>query len=144
MSAQPLRYEQLAGELAAMIESGVLCRGDRLPSVRQLTRERRLSVSTVLQALHLLEDKEMVEARPQSGYYVRQARASHAEPLLRSPPEAPMQVDISQRLVSVLQAGTRPGVAPLAAALPAPALLPVNALNRVYAGVVRRHPELLS
>lgn len=144
MSAQPLRYEQLAGELAAMIESGVLCRGDRLPSVRQLSRERRLSVSTVLQALHLLEDKEMVEARPQSGYYVRQARASHAEPLLRSPPEAPMQVDISQRLVSVLQAGTRPGVAPLAAALPAPALLPVNALNRLYAGVARRHPALLS
>lgn len=144
MSEQLLRYEQLASELAGMIESSVLSRGDRLPSVRQLSKERRLSVSTVLQALHQLEDRGLVEARPQSGYFVRQAKTSHAEPLLRSTPEAPMPVDISQRLVRVLQAGTRPGVPPLAAALPAPALLPVAALNRLYAGVARRHPALLS
>lgn len=144
MSEQLLRYEQLASELAGMIESSVLSRGDRLPSVRQLSKERRLSVSTVLQALHQLEGRGLVEARPQSGYFVRQARTSHAEPQLRSTPEAPMPVDISQRLVRVLQAGTGPGVAPLAAALPASELLPVAALNRLYAGVVRRHPELLS
>lgn len=144
MSEQALRYEQLASELASLIESRVLSRGDRLPSVRQLSKERRLSVSTVLQALHLLEDRGLVEARPQSGYFVRQAKTSHAEPLVRSTPDAAMPVDISQRLVRVLQSGTRPGVAPLAAALPAPELLPVAALNRLYAGVVRRHPELLS
>jgi DNA-binding transcriptional MocR family regulator len=144
MSEEILRYERLAGELAAMIGDGVLVCGDRLPSVRRLSKERRLSVSTVLQALHQLEDRGLVEARPQSGYFVRQARTTHAEPRVRSTPEAPMPVDISQRLVRVLQAGTRPGVAPLAAALPASELLPLAALHRLYAGVARRHPGLLS
>ena len=33
-----LRYERLAGDLAAMIENGVLGPGERLPSVRRLAR----------------------------------------------------------------------------------------------------------
>ena len=144
MNEEPLRYEKLAGELAGMIAGGMLSHGDRLPSVRRLAKERRLSVSTVVQALRQLEDRGLVEARPQSGFFVRRARATHAEPQARSTPEAPMPVDISQRLVRVLQAGTRPGVAPLAAALPASELMPLAALHRLYAGVVRRHPMLLA
>lgn len=141
---ETLLYEQLAGELAGLIAGGVLACGERLPSVRRLSRDRRLSVSTVVQALRQLEDRGLVEARPQSGYYVRRAVARHAEPELRSPPESAMPVDISQRLVRVMQAGNRPGVAPLGAALPAYELLPLAALHRLYAGVARRHPALLA
>ncbi len=144
MTDELLRYEKLAGELGGMIAAGVLAHGDRLPSVRRLAQERRLSISTVVQALRQLEDRGLVEARPQSGFYVRRARSPHAEPQLRSTPEVPISVDISQRLVRVLQAGTRPGMAPLAAALPASELLPLASLHRLYAGVARRHPELLT
>ncbi len=143
MSVEPLRYEKLAGELAGMISNGILTHGERLPSVRRLAQERRLSVSTVVQALRQLEERGLVEARPQSGYFVRPASAMRREPLTRSTPDAPMPVDISQRLVHVLQAGARPGVAPLSAALPANSLLPIAALHRLYAGVARRHPHLL-
>lgn len=143
MAEELLRYEKLADELAGMIAGGVLNHGDRLPSVRRLAQERRLSVSTVVQAMRQLEHRGVIEARPQSGFYVRRARSLHAEPQVRSTPETPIAVDISQRLVRVLQAGARPGVAPLAAALPASELLPVAALHRLYAGVARRHPGLL-
>jgi DNA-binding transcriptional MocR family regulator len=143
MSEQTLRYEKLANELEGMIAGGILTHGERLPSVRRLSQERRLSVSTVVQALRQLEDRGLVEARPQSGYFVRRPMPVRGEPVTRSTPVAPMPVDISQRLVRVLQAGSKPGVAPLAAALPAPELLPVAALQRLYAGVARRHPKLL-
>lgn len=138
-----LRYEKLAFELEGMIAGGALRHGDRLPSVRRLSQEWRLSVSTVLQALRQMESRGLVEARPQSGYFVRRVIASHAEPSVRSTPDGPVPVDVSQRLVRVLKAGMRPGVAPLAAALPAPQLLPLAALHRLYAGVARRHPKLL-
>ncbi len=126
-----------------MMASGVLNHGDRLPSVRRLARERRVSVSTAVQAMRQLENQGLIEARPQSGFYVRRARMAHAEPLSRTTPDTPLAVDISQRLVRVMQAGIRPGVAPLAAALPASELMPVAALHRLYAGVARRHPDLL-
>ena len=143
MTNELLRYEKLAGDLEGMIASGILRHGDRLPSLRRLAGERRLSVLTVVQALRQLEDRGLVEARPQSGYFVRRALPPRAEPVSRSTPEAAVPVDVTQRLVRVLQAGIKPGIAPLAAALPHPSLLPVAALQRLYAGVARRHPKLL-
>jgi DNA-binding transcriptional MocR family regulator len=138
-----LRYEKLAAELEGMMADGALRHGDRLPSVRRLSQERRLSVSTVVQALRQLENRGLVEARPQSGYFVRRPGPVRAEPTRRSTPETAVPVDVTQRLVRVLQAGCQPLVAPLAAALPAAQLLPVAALQRLYAGVARRHPKLL-
>ncbi len=144
MSQEELRYEQLAKELACLISDGTLRSGERLPSVRHLAEQKRLSVSTVVQALRCLESRGMVEARPQSGFFVRQHVAPHPAPVSRPTPDAAMKVDVTQRLVQVLQSGMQPGIAPLAAALPAPQLLPVSALHRLYAGVARRHPQLLA
>lgn len=142
--AEELRYEKLAGELSGLIADGVLACGDRLPSVRRLAQERRLSISTVIQALRQLEDRGLVEARPQSGYFVRRGPVAREQPVTRPTPDSASVVDITQRLVHVLQAGVQPQVAPLAAALPANELLPIAALHRLYAGVARRHPQLLS
>jgi DNA-binding transcriptional MocR family regulator len=143
MENELLRYERLAEDLGGIIVAGNLRPGERLPSVRRLSRERRLSVSTVLQALHRLEDRGLVEARPQSGYFVRHTVARRSQPNARSTPEAPVPVDVSQRLMRVLQTSMQPGVTPLAAALPACSLLPLAALQRLYGGVARRHPHLL-
>ena len=143
MESALLRYEQLAEDLSGIIVTGNLRPGERLPSVRRLSRERRLSVSTVVQALRQLEDRGLVEARPQSGYFVRHAAARRAQPNARSTPDEPVPVDVSQRLMRVLQSGMQAGVAPLAAALPASTLLPLAALQRLYGSVARRHPRLL-
>jgi DNA-binding transcriptional MocR family regulator len=143
MENELLRYERLAEDLGGIIVAGNLRPGERLPSVRRLSRERRLSVSTVLQALRRLEDRGLVEARPQSGYFVRHTVARRSQPNARSTPEAPVPVDVSQRLMRVLQTSMQPGVTPLAAALPACSLLPLAALQRLYGGVARRHPHLL-
>lgn len=127
-----------------MIERRVFAPGDRLPSIRRLAHERRLSVSTVVLALRQLEDRGLVEARPQSGYFVRPPRVAGELICERDTPASPSPIDINQRLVRVLQMAMRPGVAPLGLALPSSTLFPVAALHRLYSGVVRRHPALLA
>lgn len=139
-----LRYGVLADELDGLIASGILRPGDRLPSVRRLATEKRLSISTVVQALHQLEDAGAIEVRPQAGFFVRPRRAMQAEPRTGVPPERAVSVEVSQRLMHVLHANARPGILPLGAALPAPELLPIAAINRLYANVARRHPNLLA
>lgn len=138
-----LRYEKLADDVAGLISGGVLRAGERLPSVRRLAQERRVSISTAVQAFRQLEMRGLVEARPQSGFFVRARPQALATPDGRATPEMPVVVDVNQRLVEVLQANQRPGVVPLGAALPAPSLLPIAALNRRYASVARRFPHLL-
>ena len=53
-ATSPLLYEELAADLATLIAKGTLRIGDRMPSVRQLSQQRDVSVSTVLQAYLLL------------------------------------------------------------------------------------------
>ncbi|MGH8641384.1 MAG: GntR family transcriptional regulator, partial [Burkholderiales bacterium] len=64
-------YESVASEISTLINSGTLEPGDRVPSVRRLSQQKRVSISTVLQAYAVLENRGLIEARPQSGYYVR-------------------------------------------------------------------------
>jgi len=144
MTTSVLRYERLAEELAGLIEQGVLRPGERLPSVRKLAEERRLSVSTVVQGLRCLEQQGLVEARPQSGFFVRARALERPAPQARSLPETAVPVDLNQRLVQVLRAAAAPGVVPLGGAWPDASLLPIAALHRLYGGVVRRHPDLLA
>ncbi|HQO29248.1 MAG TPA: winged helix-turn-helix domain-containing protein, partial [Accumulibacter sp.] len=87
-------YEQLADDLKSIIAAGNLRPGDRLPSVRRLASERHLSVSTVLQALRQLEEGGLIEARPQSGYFVCHTSARRPQPDARSTPEEPVPVDV--------------------------------------------------
>ena len=82
-SGTPTRYQQLADELASSIRSGVLRPGDRLPSVRDLRRQRGVSPSTIFQAYAQLESQGLVEARARSGHFVRVRRL-----LTGQPPEA--------------------------------------------------------
>ncbi|MDI6747179.1 MAG: PLP-dependent aminotransferase family protein [Rhodocyclaceae bacterium] len=139
-----LRYEKLADDVAGLIVSGMLRAGERLPSVRKLAQEQRVSISTAVQAFRQLEMRGLVEARPQSGFFVRARPQPLAATGALSTPDEPVAVDLNQRLMRVLQAAVKPGVVPLGLALPAASLLPIGALNRRYANVARRFPQLLA
>ncbi|HCN46119.1 MAG TPA: GntR family transcriptional regulator, partial [Pseudomonas sp.] len=73
-------YINLAELLGARIEQGLYRPGDRLPSVRALSLEHGVSLSTVQQAYRLLEDNGLVAPRPKSGYFVPQNRTLPALP----------------------------------------------------------------
>ena len=63
-------YQKIEIAIEEQITNGVLKFGDKLPSIRILTKEYGVSVSTVLQAYYALESKSLIEAKPRSGYYV--------------------------------------------------------------------------
>src|SRR5690349_3927511 len=67
---EPL-YIRIADTLTDQIARGTLRAGDRVPSLRQLSAQQRVSMSTALQAYLWLESRGFLEARPQSGFYVR-------------------------------------------------------------------------
>lgn len=60
-------YEQLRRQLAALIETGQLPSGERLPSVRQLARDLDLAVGTVARTYRELETAGLVRTRRGGG-----------------------------------------------------------------------------
>jgi DNA-binding transcriptional MocR family regulator len=137
-TSQDFLYESVANDLAQLIETGTFRPGDRLPSVRQLSSQRKISMSTTLQAYSLLESRGLIEARPQSGYYVRaQLPGALPEPEISSPQPDPTQVSLRELAMMVLHDMYNPALVKLGAALPDPDLLPTDKLNRILARLAR-------
>src|SRR5947209_9677698 len=92
--APAYRYEATARFITDLVDNGTLIPGARVPSLRQITKQRGVSLSTALQAYRTLEDRGILQARPQSGFYVakgapfswrRQRSRSHRGDPRRSP-----------------------------------------------------------
>ena len=134
-------YQSVADRMQGMIDEGALRPGDRIPSVRRLHQQWAVSVSTVLEAYRLLEDRGLVEARPRSGYYVRaHPRSLLDEPSATAPPRRPQRVrtNVVMRMHAEV---ADPSIVQLGAAVPDPHLLPVRVLARKVGEVMRRRPE---
>lgn len=144
MSVQMNLYEHLAEELGALIASRVFAPGDRLPSIRHLSQQKRLSISTVMQALRLLEDRGLVEARPQAGFYVRHRARNLVGISEVQRVKEPTSVGINNLLMEVLRANKTSGAMQLALSWPPDELLPVRRLQQVMGAITRRRPELLT
>lgn len=135
-------YYQIAERLEGMVAQGIWKTGDKLPSVRALSREQGVSMSTVFKAYSALESKGLIEARPKSGYFVRfrSRRDTPAGPrALRfsAPPEA-MSVD--DMIATVYANLTEAGVVQLSLAAPGYELLPAAKLNKCLLEALRSSP----
>lgn len=142
MSAhEPLLYERVARLVETQITTGALRADDRIPSVRSMSRTARVSVSTVVQAYVHLENVGLIEARPQSGFYVRRAdRGVLPQPrpkAIRS--RRPVSV-AAEVLDTCREAMTRTDIVPLNIAFTSPTLYPNRRLNNLIREVLRDHP----
>jgi DNA-binding transcriptional MocR family regulator len=142
MSAQaPLLYERVARLVESQISTGALRTNERIPSVRSMSRQAKVSVSTVVQAYVHLENVGLIEARPQSGFYVR-------PPDPKALPEPRPRVTRVRRPASIAtevldtcrEALTRTDIVPLNGAFTSPSLYPNQRLNNLMREVLRKHP----
>lgn len=137
-------YEQLARELNQQIADGVYRVGEKLPSIRRICTQRRVSVATAMQALSILESRGMIEARPRSGYFIRQRQYGLVKrPAPSNEHICPRNVGVSEIVAQVFRQTGNDGKVPLGAGIPHPDLLPSDRLSRFLAGVVRENPSYL-
>ena len=132
-------YERVASDLGELIRQGTFRAGERIPSVRQLSRQRKISITTVLPAYMLLENHVLIETRPQSGYYVRSRMPELLpEPEMSTPQQDPTLVSVRELVMMVLKDSTNPGLIQLGAAIPNTELVIPTKLNRIMTSISRQ------
>lgn len=137
------QYEKVADHIRSLVRRGVLKPGDRIPSIRRMSLQQGVSITTVLEAYRRLEDSRLIRARPQSGYFVR-AQAVEAAPELKihCPPDClRSEVTVSDRIVDVYTEASNPSLVQLGAATLHPNLLPLKSLSRIAIRLLRDQPE---
>src|SRR5215467_1751671 len=137
-------YVRLAERFIQQMSRGALRPGDRVPSLRQLSQQQRVSVTTALQAYLWLENRGYLQSRPQSGFYVRTPYAKlipeprfEADDNLRGRPTA---MGVNAVLASVMESSNDPANVPLGASCASPELLPNRKLNSILRHIVRQQP----
>jgi DNA-binding transcriptional MocR family regulator len=132
------RYQELARQIAELVEGGTLTPGMRVPSIRSVAARHEMSISTALQAYRLLEDRGILEARPKSGFYVAQGAARNRRtPALSTPGTVPARVAITSGVLELHEYASRPELVPLGCAIPSTEILAAGRLDRFLARAAR-------
>jgi DNA-binding transcriptional MocR family regulator len=137
-------HRNVAAKLGSMIEQGLYRPGERLPSIRELSRRLRVGINTVTQAYIDLENARLVEARPQSGYYVSchaQAIEKPREPSATGSSPTARTVTLGDTHLQIMRDLNDERLVPLGRGAPSTDILPAGKLNRMLAAQGRRFPS---
>ena len=131
-------YQKIVDDISNQILKGTLKVGDKLPTVRQLSKNLGVSINTVLNSYLRLENLGLVEAKPQSGYYVR----NRAEKILPEVEILTLETAIktykSDELVSnVHELAQIPEMVSLGPGVPSVDMLPAKKINRIVSSIMR-------
>ncbi|WP_343306690.1 PLP-dependent aminotransferase family protein [Chitinophaga niabensis] len=134
-------YMQVAERIQTMIEKEVIRIGDKLPSVRSLSKEQGISMSTVFQAYYHLESKGFIEPRPKSGYYVKfSPRRMPEMPKICRPVKKAAEVNVSDMITEVFYHLSDDDVLRFSLAAPPEELLPAAKLGKSLIQAMRDLP----
>lgn len=131
------KFRQVMDVIVNMVKNEVLKPGDKVPSLRRMSEDQSVSISTVMQAYMELETVGVLEAKPQSGFYVSKGTFAPREQMEKTKPsKQPMQVTNSDHIQTVLDAMVNPSIIPLGCAIPSSELLPHKELLNIMKKVL--------
>ncbi len=89
-------YQQVAEQIAGLIEGGMFNPGDRLPSERELAQQLAVSRPTIREAMIALELMNLIEVRTGAGIFVLEAKAPTAVTLIETKDPGPSAFELIQ------------------------------------------------
>lgn len=137
------RYATLAAILSQRIKQGLYAAGERLPSIRALSLEHGVSISTVQQAYRLLEKSRLVEPREKSGYFVRKQQVQAELPTVTRPIQRPVEVSQWEQVLDLIRTKPRGDLIQLGRGMPDVSEPTLKPLLKAL-GNVGRHGDLRS
>jgi len=141
-AAPEFLYQQVIEFVVRQEKTGALRPGDKLPSLRKLSRQFEISVPTVKQAYIELERQGTISARPQSGYYMKAKQARTLMPMRAKWAHCqPAEVQCRSLIEQVYEAVHLPDTIALGISNPVHAHPPDKALARLMRSVLSRVSE---
>ncbi len=135
------RYESVALTLTEEIEGGIYKPGERLPGVRKLAALFTVSVSTVVEALKIVEDQGLLDVAERSGHFVAYPTHRLNTPVQKEGAGTykavlkPYPVTQSEWVMNLVRATLASDVVQLGAAVPHSDFLAVKGVNKALKAV---------
>lgn len=134
------RYEQVVNKVESLIETLQLKPGDKIPSVRHVSKQLGVSLTTVFQAYGILEARGVILSRPRSGYYISfpgkqgsNIPGDHWETYIA----LPSKVEINQMATVLMKNSRERGAVNFSILAPVNEFLPIVKLNKAVQGSLK-------
>ncbi|MFS2188945.1 PLP-dependent aminotransferase family protein [Mucilaginibacter sp. Mucisp84] len=135
-------YSQIAARIEKQIKQNLLKPGDKLPSVRALSQEQGISMSTAYKAYVELENLGLIEARTKSGYYVKYLPARFTSvPETKPPLKKVKQASVAEMIAMVYRNMSEDSVLQLSRSSPPLSLIPLAKLSKSMMESIRNSPS---
>ncbi len=136
------KYDQVSRYINDLVEKGELKPGDKAPSLRKLSKQLGVSISTVSQSYLSLEDQGILNARPQSGFFIN-ALANQINNIPKSATTLgqPRKVRFGELFEEIFLSANNPRIVPFGTAKPSMEFMPVKSLTRTTRSIISRHPQ---
>jgi len=136
------KYDQVSRYITDLIEKGELKPGDKAPSLRKLSKELGVSISTISQSYLSLEDLGVLKAKPQSGFFVNSAVNQITNiPKSASTSGQPRKVRFGELFEEIFINANNPRIVPFGESKPSMEFMPVKSLTRTTRSIISRYPE---
>lgn len=121
-------YGKVASDLENLILQGIYEQGTKIPSIREMSRTLNVSINTIKEAYSILENKQLIEGRPQKGYFVKQLHRADNQfsESMSLPFPVTQEVSGSSIYQNILREIMDTQYVPLGAAIASPSLMPVQ------------------
>lgn len=124
-------YIKIAAHFQLQIQKNLLKVGDKLPSLRSLSKEHGVSIGTAYKTYIELENMGLIQSREKSGYYVTFKAQRFSAPPTANPPLATIQpANTGDMVQMVYQNLSNEETLQLSLAAPAAQLRPVAQLHK--------------
>jgi DNA-binding transcriptional MocR family regulator len=130
MIGKTFRYEQVASKIEETIHMLMLQAGDKVPSVRTVSKEMNVSLNTVFQAYAILEAKGLIIARPRSGYIINSFTNAIQIPEEGLSLSLPSTVEVTAMATAMMKNAKENGIVNFSILAPVNEFLPITKLNK--------------
>jgi DNA-binding transcriptional MocR family regulator len=136
-------YQSIIDYFIGNIEKGSILPGDKLPSLRKISDQFDVSLSTAVEAYRKLELYGYVTAKDRSGYSAR--KPSLGENVLQPSKKfvsKVSEIDHIDEIIELINQTLDQQTAPFGVGTPAPDRFPHRMLNRALMQTLKNHPQL--
>jgi DNA-binding transcriptional MocR family regulator len=136
------KYDQVSRYINELVEKGDLKPGDKAPSLRKLSKQLGVSIATVTQAYVNLEDQGVLNAKPQSGFYINALiNQINDIPKAAGKPGQARRVRFGDLFEEVFRNANNPRIVPFGTSNPSLEFMPVKSLTRATRSIISRYPQ---
>ena len=136
-------YERLFSTISEQIEKGYFQVNQKLPSIRDMSQQHNVSISTVQEAYRLLEDMGLAIVRPKSGYYVKPVQPHNLLPDISRPNQKPVKVDNWDEVLTLSSTENHHGFLAFGRGTPETQLSTLKPLQRIHLDIAKYQPHAI-